>query len=259
MRVALQQITQDLRASALLHVWHATSGCTSLTTPCSTNQEITIVTLRGARTTVTEPPGNSFNNSAVTRVCDSSIFVAGDQALFYNGEQVELIEITQDGTGSHEKPCASNDKIHHNKDKLNGTYTATTFFFRPELVNYSLQPDPVFPSRMVLHRRTGMATAAEGTGTVAFNVSELRFFYGIPINPSNVSDQLIFYNTLETATTELKKLDPTFTADPNASGRYVGEVVRAVRVALTGTASNALPGESAPRTLTLTETVDLRR
>lgn len=260
LRVALQHVTQDLRSSALLHVWQTSSGCADLATPCSNDQEITVVGLNGTQTTLLEPPGNSFTNSSVTQVCDSSAFLKGDLALFYNVEQVQLIEITQDGLGKHEKPCSTGDKIHHNKDKLSGVYTSTALFFKAELINYSLQPDPAAANRTVLYRRTGMAPAAgNNSGIVAFGVSGLRFAYGVPTNPNNASDQLIFYNTLEAAATELRKLDPTYTADPRASGKYVGSVVRAVRVTATGTASTTLPRESTPRTLTLVETVDLRR
>ena len=264
LRNAMQQISQDLRASSQLHLWHATSGCTSLATICSNSDEVSIVTLDGTRTTIPDPPGKSFPKSSETWVCDARSFSEGDVGLLYNGGAVDLFEVTQvQQQRDYTKPCQdkppNRDKLQHNKDKLSSVWTADAYIFRAVLVNYSLQPDPVDASKKVLYRRTGLSAVGGGSGVMAFDISGLKFTYGIPVNPANTNDQLNFYDTLEAAASALKPFNAAYTADPNAAGLYVGKVVRAVRVTLTGTTQAKARDDAGPKDFTLTETVDFRR
>ena len=268
LRTAMQMMAQDLRSAAFLHVWNQ-SPCAS-GQPCSTNNQIAIVILDGTSTGVDAPPGNSFTNSAETRVCDASLFNVGDLGLLYNGSQVELLEITQRQTNDSVCGTVPIDKLQHNTSKISGQWTAEAQIFKAEIATYSLQPDPINPSRTVLFRRAGLSTGGPRTGIVAFDVTGLKVSYGIAVNLNTPASKLIFYNTLEDAASAangsaVKPADcASFTANPSAANKgtkvcYVGSMVRAVRVTLDGQTAVPLPNSGVPGTFSLTETVELRR
>lgn len=254
LRAALTLIAQDLRSAAGLHVWNQSSCGASAA--CSNHSRVSIVTLDGTSTRVAEPPGNSFTNSAETRVCDASDFQDGDTAILLNGSDYQLLQITQ---VHHRTPgCNSSppEKLQHNATKISGLWSPAAYIFKAQIATYLLQTDPLDPSQTVLFRRTGLGTPGAQTGVVAFGISRIQVWYGVPLNPSDPSSQLVFYETLDAAASALGS---AYSAYPNVSGsRYVGNEIRAIRVALTGQSAELLPN-GARDTLTLSQTVDLRR
>lgn len=261
LRAALHYITQDLRAGAYLHVWHQ-NPCDA-TRPCSNHTQVAIVSLTGDSSPVAEPPGNSFSNSAETGVCDARPFQEGDLALLYNGGQVQLLRIThRQLLANYAQACSgppspNRDKVQHNRDKISGQWTNSAYMFKVDLATYVVRDDPLEAGRKVLYRMTGYdGTGTVGAGIVAFGITGLEVWYGVPEDPNAQSSRLVFYPTLEDAASAFSAQG--YSATPGG-GKYIGTLVRAVRVALTGQSPGNLPGKGAPDTLTVTETVELRR
>jgi type II secretory pathway pseudopilin PulG len=261
LRAALHYITQDLRAGAYLHVWHQ-NPCDA-TRPCSNHTQVAIVSLTGDSSPVAEPPGNSFSNSAETGICDARPFQEGDLALLYNGGQVQLLRITQRQLlANYTQACSgppnpNRDMVQHNRDKISGQWTSSAYMFKVDLATYVVRDDPLEAGQKVLYRMTGHdGTGTAGAGIVAFGITGLRVWYGVPEDPNAQSSRLVFYPTLEDAARAFSAQG--YSATPGG-GRYIGTLVRAVRVALTGQSPGNLPGKGAPDTLTVTQTVELRR
>lgn len=261
LRSALQLVSQDLRAGAFLHLWHAAS-CNS-GTACSTDEQIALITTDGVMTTVPESPGISYVNSGSTFVCDARDFGAGTVGLVYNNGSVDVVRQTAPTlTADHSQPCAggvspNRDQVNHAADRISGQWSASSYVYRAVVANYYLAADPVDESRTALFRRTGLGAAQAQSGLVAFGVTGLSFAYGVPVDPSAAASQLVFYPSLEDA---VSALGSDYSAYPRAAGKtYVGSVVEAVRVELVGETRGSAAGGGQPRTFTLTETVELRR
>lgn len=265
LRSALQLITQDARAGAFIHVWN-NSACTYGV--CSTNDRLALITTDGVMTMIPEPPGNSYNNSAITGVCDARDFNVGDLAIVVSGDKsADLIEVTNINLhANYAQPCKgpggtgggpNRDQVQHNKQKLTGTWSTANHMFRAVVATYSLEPDPLVQGETVLYRRTGLTTPQAQTGIVAFQVSDLSFSYGVPVDPAAAASQLVFYPTLEAAATALGS---AYSALPVGTGKiFVGSVVQAVRISLTGRTAHPLASTGDYGELTLTETVEFRR
>lgn len=258
LRAALHYVTQDLRSGSYLHVWNQ-SPC-GPGKVCSNHERIAIVTLTGESTPVAEPPGNSFTNSAETGVCDARMFQIGDLALLYNGGEAQLLRITQRQLlADYNRPCSgppnpNRDKIQHNDDKITGQWSPSAYVFKAELATYEIRQDPLDPSAKVLYRMTGWnGGGTQGAGIVAFAVTGLQAWYGLPEDPNALTSKLVFYPTLEAAASAFASQG--YVATPTG-GKYIGTLVRAVRVSLT--AQNPLP-RGGTDTLTVTETVEFRR
>ncbi|WP_240695377.1 PilW family protein [Thermus caldilimi] len=261
LRAALHYITQDLRSGSYLHVWHQTP-CDS-TKACSNHQQVAVVTLTGESSPVAEPPGNSFTNSAETGICDARAFQDGDLALLYNGGEYQLLRITQRQLqANYAQPCSgppnpNRDKVQHNQDKISGQWTTSAYLFKVDLATYVIREDPLEPGLKVLYRMTGYdGTGTAGAGIVAFGITDLRVWYGVPEDPNALSSRLVFYPTLEDAAAAFSTQGYGATPD---STKYIGGLVRAVRITLTGTSPGNLPGKGTPDTLSVTQTVELRR
>lgn len=264
LRSALQLISQDARAGAFIHVWND-SSCTNGI--CSRDDRIALVTTDGVMTMIPEPPGASYNNSAITGVCDARDFEVGDLAIVVAGDDsVDLVEVTginqqanysQPCKGPHGKGSPNRDQVQHNKQKLTGKYSTTNHMFRAVIATYSLQPDPVDSESTVLHRMTGLSSVGPQSGIVAFHVSDLALAYGVPVDPDVAASQLVFYPSLSAAASAL---GAGYTAFPSGSGQtYVGSVVQAVRISLTGRTPNPINSAGEHGEFTLTETVEFRR
>ncbi len=277
-RAAMKILTEDLRSGGHLRVWNQSAcdhsvqnpdqnptGYTGQGLPCSNHYQIAIVTLTGYQTRVPEPPGNSFTNASETLVCDARPFSAGDLALLYNGSTVELLRIThvQKNQRDYTKPCTgpanppvNADKVQHNQDKISGTWSEGAYLLRAQLVTYYLDQDPTEPGARALFRRVGWNTSAAAPSLsrlVAFGIVGLKVEYGVPLDPNDPSSKLVFYPTLEQAVANV--LGSSYSALPNASGKtYVGNVLRAVRITLTGEKK----GRDTAR-YTLTQMVKFRR
>lgn len=261
LRAALHYITQDLRSGAYLHVWNQ-SPC-GPGKVCSNHERIAVVTLTGESSPVAEPPGNSYTNSAETGICDARSFQVGDLALLYNGGDYQLLRITQRQLlADYSQPCSgpplpNRDKIQHNDDKITGQWTPSAYVFKAELATYEIRQDPFDPSAKVLYRMTGPdGTGTSGAGIVAFGISSLKVWYGVPEDPTALSSRLVFYSTLEDAASAFAHLG--YQSTPGG-GKYIGTLVRVVRVSLTGESSGHLPRGGSPDTMTVTETVEFRR
>lgn len=261
LRAALHYITQDLRSGSYLHIWHQVP-CDS-TKPCSNHQQVAVVTLTGESSPVAEPPGNSFTNSVETGICDARSFQDGDLALLYNGGEYQLLRITQRQLqANYSQPCSgppnpNRDKVQHNQDQISGQWTTSAYLFKVDLATYVIREDPLEPGRKVLYRMTGYyGTGTSGAGIVAFGITDLRVWYGVPEDPNALSSRLVFYPTLEDAAAAF---NPQGYGATPASAKYIGSLVRAVRITLTGASPGDLPGKGVPDTLSVTQTVELRR
>lgn len=264
MRSALQLITQDARAGAFIHVWHDAACSHGV---CSTDQQIAFVTTDGVMTMIPEPPGASYNNSAITGVCDARDFSVGDLAIVFAGDESgDLVEVTQVNLhANYGQPCKgpgggggpNRDQVQHNKQKLTGSWSTANHMFRAVIATYSLEPDPLEPTETVLYRRTGLDTPQAQSGIVAFQVADLSLAYGVPVDPDEAASQLIFYPTLEDAAAAL---GTSYSAYPVGSSQtYVGAVVQAVRISMTGRTARPINRAGDFGELTLTETVEFRR
>ncbi len=259
LKTAIQVITQDLRSSKQLHIWNK-SPCAS-TEACSTNTQIGIVTTDGQITTPSDAPGTTFSNATTTNVCDARAFAVGDVALQVNGNDApQLYQVTSvSTTANHALACQGTnvDSIGHTSSSISGTWNSVSYVFHIDLATYSLQPDPLNASQSVLQRRSGLGTTRSGTGVVSFDMTNLSLAYGIPSDLSASTSTLVFYSDLSAAASAKGTL---YSAYPNMTGKtYVGTLVRAVRVTMTGQSPTPLPGTGIPYTFTLSETVDLRR
>lgn len=268
MRAAIQQVAQDLRSSGQLHVWN--QACVAPGYLCSDNTHIAAVTLDGGRAAIPEAPGNSFNNSAETRICDATSFNVGDVAIVFTSDastgtptmNYQLIEISNvQLQADHSKPCVSGnnpntDKVQHNSTKISGTWQSSSYMLHAQLVSYYVGADPTDATRTALFRRTGLNTQGPQTGLLAFDITGLRFSYAVA--PAG-SDTVKYYDTLTAAATALGTAQYSDLPGYSAGKTFVGSLVRAVRVQLTGQTRNALSPGGSRATYTLTETVDLRR
>jgi prepilin-type N-terminal cleavage/methylation domain-containing protein len=256
LRNGMQMLAQDARTASLLHVWNQTPCDAGVA--CSSNEQVALVSVVGAMTQVPEPPGDSFNRR-FTRVCDASDFAVGDLVVLVNGDQHELMEVTGiPRQANSEQPCSGEllpnfGRVNHDNDRIRGQWTANAYVLGAQIITWTLQPDPIDPTRTVLYRRTGLGTGGAQTGVVAFGVSGLTVSYGVPLDPTS---KLVFYDTLQEAATALGN---PYTADPQVSGTFVGGLVRALRIQLDGTSSSSERPGGAPATFSLTQTVDLRR
>lgn len=264
-RTAMQLLSQDARAGAFIHVWNSATCSHGV---CSAGDRIALITTDGVMTTIPEPPGNSYNNSANTRVCDARAFQEGDLAIIISGDKTaDLVEVTKVTLhANYDQPCRgpmgagggpNSDTVQHNKHKLTGSWSTSNHMFRARVVTYSLEEDPLDPGLTVLYRRTGLNTPQDQSGTAAFSIAGLDFAYGVPIDPDVAASQLIFYPSLEDAVTALGS---NYSALPtDATKTYIGSIVEAVRISITGRTERALRSTGQPGEFTLTETVEFRR
>lgn len=259
-RAAMQLVSQDIRAGAFTRLWNSPACSYGV---CSSGDRIAVVTTDGVMTTVAANPGVTFSGVTQTNICDARQFQVGDLAIVSNGSNSQLVEITQvELLANHAQPCSTTgsgnrDRIRHAADSISGIWSTTNYVFRTALATYSLQPDPVDASRQVLYRRTGLSAERAQSGIVAFDIAELRFEYGVPVDPTAAASTLVFYDDLAAAATAM---GGGYTVNPrDTTGTYIGEEIRAARVTITGRTPGPLPSTGAPGEFTLTETVEFRR
>lgn len=269
-RTAAQLIAQDLRAGAFLHLWHSPTCEHGV---CSNDEQISIITTEGVMSMVPEAPGTIFTGATATYVCDARDFSVGDLALitFEHSDTssgtrellsrlVSINSVTR--TANYAVGCQggstpNRDRIRHTLDPISGVWSTSNYVFRAVLATYSLVPDPQDADRSVLYRRTGLSEEMDQSGVVAFDIAELQFSYGVPVDASATASTLLFYEDLESAATAL---GAGYTADPkSSSGKFVGEAVRAVRFRVTGRTPRPLPSTGLPGEVTISETVEFRR
>lgn len=263
LRTALQQITQDIRFSTKVGPWNdPASGCSHPNDACSLSSKLALLVNTGKVTSIAEQIGNAYNNSTQTRVCDARNIRRNNLVLIYDGNSYKLVTVTRVNRNRVlSNPCSqtNSDVIRHNNDSISGTWGNGSAAFKVQLVTYRLIPDPLDPSRSVLYRRTGAgATPGPYSGIVAFDVDSLKFSYGVPVNPSAAStsiQRLRFFDSLSQAASALGS---GYTANPNGSGIYVGSLVRAIRVTLSGTTPKPLRTGGNRGSYKVSETVDLR-
>lgn len=262
LRSALQLITQDMRGGAFLHLWHSAACDNGV---CSNEERIALVTTDGTMTMIPRRPGSTYNDATRTIVCDARPFRKGDLAIVFSGEGAgQLVEVTgRNLSADHSAACqgpgggANFDRIRHVNHAISGTWSTSNHMFRAVIATYSLEEDPLDAGSTVLFRHTGLETPQAQTGVVAFNVSELQFAYGVPVDPDSPASQLIFYPTLPDAAAALGSDYVAVPGDPTKT--YIGSVVQAVRVSLTGRTSGPIDRSGQIGEFTLTETVGFRR
>jgi type II secretory pathway pseudopilin PulG len=276
LRAAMQVITQDLRSSSVMRLYHQ-STCSS-GVPCSNNTQIAIFALDGTSTAIASAPGTNITNATDTFVCDASQFQIGDVAVRYNGTQISsnasnnainfgfnqarVLQITSKTERATPKAACtagtSQDTLSHSGQSITDTVAndGQSFVFKAALNTYTLRPDPINSSRTALYRLSGLS--GPSSALVAYDVSELKVYYGIRSNPTSSSaSRVIFYDSLDAVVSALGAT--TYSAIPEAAGKtYVGGIIAAVRIKLTGRSASNPPGSSTPATFSLTETVDLR-
>jgi prepilin-type N-terminal cleavage/methylation domain-containing protein len=263
LRVALQQLTQDVRAATKVGPWNdPASGCDDQRDACSLRDRLSILATTGRLTDVAEQAGSTYTNSTRTHVCDARGFRRGNLVVIMNGGAFYLIKLSGvRRTRDYGQPCSltNRDELRHNRTPISGTWANSTYAYQVRVVTYELIPDPLDPGRTVLYRRVGNgATPGAGSGIVAFDVDGLKLSYGVPLNPSagdTSVQRLRFYDSLSDAAAALGS---GYSDDPNGSGTYVGTVVRAIRVTLSGTTPKPLRTGGTPGHYELTETIDLR-
>ncbi len=258
LRSALQLITQDMRSGAFIHLWHSADCANDV---CSNTGRVALVTTDGVMTMIPRKPGNTYSDSRQTPVCNARQFNDGDLALVFSGDKsAQLVKVTGvDISADHDQPCQNENKdmIRHAGNSISGTWSTSNYMFRAVVATYSLEPDPLDATTTVLYRRTGLDTPMAQSGVVAFNVSELDFAYGVPVDPTSAASQLIFYPTLEEAAAALGS---DFVAVPGVSSKtYIGTVIQAVRVSITGQTARPIDNAGNLGEFTLTETVEFRR
>ena len=293
LRAAMEVISQDLRSSGVLHLYNQ-SPCSS-SVPCSNNTQVAILALDGTNTAIATAPGSSMSGTN-TFVCDASQFAQDDVAVLYNGTNIagtsvnnnsvvttvssavnygfntaQVLQITAApilrpapratcaaGTGQDTLPHSgqtNNDPI-----SLDGQ----SYVFKAALNTYMLGTDPANPSGSALLRLSRLNAPLATPAVVAYDVSGLRVSYGIRFAPTSLSaSRVVFYDSLEAAAAALNPTLSTGTLPYSNIPRttnttYIGGVVTAVRISLTGTSASNLPGSNTPATFTLTQTVDLR-
>jgi prepilin-type N-terminal cleavage/methylation domain-containing protein len=272
LRAAMHLITQDLRSAGWLQVWNQnTAGCAVAGAACSDANRIAIISVDGTNSAISSSPASIFTNIIQTNVCDARSFAVNDLALLYNGSQnvnnsdpYALLTITKKtAAADYTKICSSTapvnqDTLEHTGTAISGTWAAGAYLLRAQVANYSVQTDPIDTSLSVLFRRTGIGTTAgPGSGTVAFNVTNLTISYGIPTASATTTAPLVFYSDLAAAVTALGSTK--YSAVPNDNKLYIGTQISAVRVIMTGQTSDPMPSNNQKASLTLTETVNLRR
>lgn len=273
-RSAMQLITQDIRSSSGLHFLNTTNCQTGQ--PCSTANQISIISADGNMTLVAETPGVAYNNSNSTRVCDARDFGVGDTALVFNVSDIGNNEASYDFLdivgvniqANRNSACspANSDIITHNQ--ISGTWTNNSYISRSTVATYFLGDDPVHQGKTALFRRTGIATQGQQSGLVSFGVTNLSIGYGVrvSVNPT-ATVPLVFYPSLQAAAAAL---GPPYSAVVNTPGtRYVGDRILAIRVTLEGESEKDLAVtrasnqdgqiERAPSHFSLSQTVQLRR
>jgi len=263
LRTAIQQVTQDIRASTKIGPWNdPASGCDDVQDACSQSDRLSLLTTTGRYTAISEDAGTTYSGAIETHVCDARGFHRGDTVLIGNGNKYQVVKLTGvRRRRNYSQPCdlSNRDILRHRNDPISGTWTNNDYAYQAELVLYELIPDPLDSSRTVLYRRVGSDIApAAGSGIVAFDVDDFKLSYGVPLNPAAAStsvQQMRFYDSLTQAAAAL---GGSYTDDPTASGIYVGTVVRAIRITLSGTTSELLRTGGSRGQYQVTETVDLR-
>lgn len=263
MRTALQQLSQDVRAATKIGPWNdPASGCDDVADACSRRERLSILTTTGRFTDVAEQAGSRFANSTQTYVCDARGFHRGDLVLLGGNNTYKLIKLSGvRKKRNYSQPCSktNRDILRHRSTPISGAWDSNNFAYQVQLVIYQLIPDPLDPARTVLYRRVGSAASpAGGSGIVAFDINDLKFSYGVPMDPAAVGtsvQRLRFYDSLSAARSALGS---GYTDNPNGSGIYVGKVVRAIRVSLAGTTPAPLKTGGKKGHYELTETIDLR-
>lgn len=264
LRTAMQQLTQDVRAATKLGPWNdPASGCNTPRDACSLRNRLSVLATTGRFTDVAEQAGTTYTNSTRTHVCDVRGFRRGNLVVISSGSSdFKLVKVTGARRNrDYSQPCSlsNRDELRHNRSPISGTWANNTYAYKVDLITYELIPDPIDPNRTVLYRRVGNdATPAPGSGIVAFDVDDLKLSYGVPVNPSAGStsvQRLRFYDSLSAAAAALGS---GYSDNPNGSGTYVGTVVRAIRVTLSGTTPVPLRTGGSPGSYEITETIDLR-
>ena len=256
-RAAAQIIAEDLRSSTLLHVWNADAGDCASGVPCTGPDQLAVLVVTGVLSRVPATPGSAFSGATLTPVCDARGFVDGGLALLSNGAQVALLRVTQvEASRDPALPCSPSnaDLIHHDEDPTSGTWSNSPYLLKADLITYRTLPDPGDPGRNLLFRSNGYDLThplADGTGVVAFDIQSLSVEYGVPQDPGDPSSRLVFFPSLEDAASFL---GTGYTALPDGAGTYVGRILKAIRITLTGSSP-----ASAASTYRLTQTVELRR
>jgi Tfp pilus assembly protein PilW len=293
LRAAMEVISQDLRSSGVLHLYNQ-SPCSS-SVPCSNNTQVAVLALDGTNTAIATTPGSNMSGTN-TFVCDASQFRQGDVAVLYNGTNIagtsvnnnnvvttvtsavnygfntaQVLQITSPPTvrPAPRAACAagtSQDTLPHssqtNSDPI--SLDGQSYVFKAALNTYMLGTDPANPSGKALLRLSGLNAPFDTANVVAYDVSGLTISYGIRFAPTSLTaSRVIFYDSLEAAVAALNPTLPTSTPPYSNIPRttnttYIGGVVTAVRITLSGESASKLPGTNDPAKFSLTETVDLR-
>lgn len=263
LRTAIQQMTQDVRASTKIGPWNdPASGCDDVQDACSKSDRLSLLTTTGRYTAISEQAGTAYSNSIITHVCNARGFRRGDLVLIGDGSTYRVVKLTGvRRQRDYSQPCSltNRDTLRHRNDPISGNWNNNMYAYQTNLVIYELVADPIDPSRTVLYRRIGDdPTPGVGSGIVAFDVDSLKLSYGVPVNPTAAStsvQQMRFYDSLTQAAAAL---GGSYSDDPEGAGTYVGTVVRAVRISLSGTTADPLRTGGTKGQYQVTETVDLR-
>jgi Tfp pilus assembly protein PilW len=275
-RAAMQIISQDLRSAGVMHIYNQSTCSDSL--PCSNNTQVAILALDGTNTAISSTPG-SVTSGTSTSVCNAGGFQIGDVAVRYNGTLIgttvstnainygfanaRVLEIT--GVGplrSQAVPCAagtSEDTLTHSNQNISQTIAADgqSFVFKAGLYTYVVKNNANDSNRKSLFRLSGLSTTT--SAVVAYDISELKISYGVRLNQdSSNASKIIFYKTLAEAATAATTQSGTRTYTDLPGSTYVGGVITAVRITLTGESASDMPNTHQKYPFTLSETVDLR-
>jgi Tfp pilus assembly protein PilW len=267
-RAAMQIISQDLRSAGVMHLYNQ-NPCTN--SVCSTGTQVSILALDGTNTPVASAPGTT-PSATQTLVCDSSQFAVNDIAVLYNGTSIaageintgfkrsQVLQITGPLPTHHTGACASTsggyDTLTHNTRSVTDVIAndGQSYVFKARLLTYRIQADPDDSSRNNLYQLSG-AGATATPPVVAYDIKSLKVSYGVRVNATSSSvSKIIFYDTLALAAAGQTSATYTDTPGPN----YIGGLVTAVRITLTGESNSKLPNSSEKFKFSLSETVDLR-